>query len=163
MQGHHGRQESFRKGTSYIRIQAGDNSAEFQATRLDTATRAKRERGHGTHAHLAHSVRGPCCHLYRPSYGMINDRNPAAPLDPGDRGEDDVEMTQANAWLRPFQSVSDDKAPSNVTTITFSCAGIAKHDTELARVLRTLPCPACCHSNHCGYQTLRAFTYSILE
>ena len=81
----------------------------------------QRERGHGTHAHLAHSVRGPCCHLYRPSYGMINDRNPAAPLDPGDRGEDDVEMTQANAWLRPFQSVSDDKAPSNVTTITFSC------------------------------------------
>jgi hypothetical protein len=94
---------------------------------------------------------------------MINDRNPAAPLDPGDRGEDDVEMTQANAWLRPFQSVSDDKAPSNVTTITFSCAGIANHDTELARVLRALPCPACCHSNHCGYQTLRAFTYSILE
>ena len=123
----------------------------------------QRERGHGTHAHLAHSVRGPCCRLYRPSYGMINDRNPAAPLDPGDKGEDDVEMTQANAWLRPFQSVSDDKAPSNVTTITFSCAGIANHDTELARVLRALPCPACCHSNHCGYQTLRAFTYSILE
>ena len=93
----------------------------------------------------------------------MNDRNPAAPLDPGDKGEDDVEMTQANAWLRPFQSVSDDKAPSNVTTITFSCAGIANQDTELARVLRALPCPACCHSNHCGYQTLRAFTYSILE
>ena len=41
VQGHHGRQESSRKGTSYIRIQAGDNSAEFQATRLDTATRAR--------------------------------------------------------------------------------------------------------------------------
>lgn len=59
------------------------------------------------------------------------DRNPAAPLDPDDRGEDDVEMTQANAGL-PLESVSDDKAPSNVTTITFSCAGIANHDTELA-------------------------------
>jgi len=160
VQGHHGRQESSRKGTSYIRIQAGNNSAEFQATRLDTATRARARHTRAPRSLRAWSV---CCHLYRPSYGMMNDRNPAAPLDPGDRGEDDVEMTQANAWLRPFQSVSDDKAPSNVTTITFSCAGIANHDTELARVLRALPCPACCHSNHCGYQTLRAFTYSILE